>query len=377
METELKDSNLEICRLYDFFSQSPISIELYDIEGTLLKVNQACIDLFGIKNKNDLFEISLYRKTKLTEQQRVDILAGKTIRCELVYDFGLIRSTKLYETTREDICYLDCCIYPIVNQDKEICGFVVHNTEITERKNIEISHTRKTRDLQAINASKDKFISIIAHDLKGPFNAIMGFTDLMLNNFDQLDQETFIKGLKTIESASSHAYKLLENLLIWSQNQTGKKKFNPENLNLKSQIRESLKKVESAAVVKKIKISTTVNKEFNVFADKDMFDSIIRNLVSNAIKYSFKGGKIRIAATLLESEIHISVTDNGIGISHDKLPLIFDIDKRTSTIGTEDELGTGLGLILCKDFLIRHKGKIWIESTPDVGTLVSFSLPLN
>jgi len=134
--------------------------------------------------------------------------------------------------------------------------------------------------------------------------------------------------------------------------------------------------VESAATQKKIKISTSINKDIHVFADKNMLDSILRNLISNAIKFSFKSGKINVSATKQKTEIQISVSDQGIGISPERLSAIFRIDKHTNTTGTENELGTGLGLILCKDFIAQHNGNIWIESTPHVGTLASISLPL-
>ena len=374
--TEFKEPIHENPRLIDIFRQSPISIELYDKEGFLLEVNQSCIDLFGIRNSNGIRGFNLFTNPHLSEQEVADIRAGKSIKYEIAYDFEVIKSKNLYETTREGICYLECFINPTFNQNKEITGYIVHITEITERKNAQELLAKQAKELQKVNVTKDKFMSIIAHDLKSSFNAIIGFSDLMLKNFDQLDQETFLKGLKTIESASTHAYKLLENLLIWSQNQTGKSQFNPEKLNLKAQVNESLGMVESAAINKKIKISISVNKDLHVFADKNMLDSILRNLISNAIKFSFKGGKIKVSATRLETEIQISVSDKGIGISPERLSTIFKIDKHTNTTGTENELGTGLGLILCKDFMTRHNGKIWIESMPQVGTLVSISFPL-
>lgn len=375
MKIEYKDPILENPRLIDIFRQSPISIELYDSEGILLDVNQACIDLFGLKNCDDIRGFNLFSNPHLSEQGLENIRAGKPIKYELEYNFEVIKSKKTYDTTREGICFLECFINPTFNQGKEITGYIVHINETTERKNAEKLLAKQTKELQEFNSMKDKFMSIIAHDLKSPFNAIIGFSDLMLKNFYQLDQETFLKGLQTIESASTHAYKLLENLLIWSQNQTGKNKFNPEKLNLKAQIIESLKMVESAAISKKINISVSVRKDIHVFADKNMFDSILRNLISNAIKFSFKGGKIRVSATKFETEIQISVSDKGIGISPERQSAIFEIDKYTNTSGTENELGTGLGLILCKDFIAQHKGKIWIESTPHVGSSVSFSLP--
>lgn len=376
MKNERKIANLEDVRLIEIFKQSPISIELYDKNGILLEVNQACVDLFGLNNSLEIRGFNLFSNPHLTPQGILDIKAGKPIKYELEYNFDLIRERNLYETTRQGKCYLECFINPTVDSNKEITGYIVHITEISERKKAEMLLAKQAKELQELNATKDKFMSIIAHDLRSPFNAIIGFSDLMVKNFHQLDEETFLKGLKIIESASSHAYKLLENLLIWARNQTGKSQFNPEILNLGQQVNEALKTIESTAVHKNITFSTSVNKSLQVFADRNMLDSIIRNLVTNAIKFSFKGKKIKISAVSSENEVCISVTDKGIGISPDRLAAIFEIDKHTNTSGTENELGSGLGLILCKDFVTRHNGKIWIESTLNKGTKVSFTLPL-
>ena len=376
MKNERKMVNLEDVRLIEIFKQSPISIELYDKNGFLLEVNQACVDLFGLSNNIEIKGFNLFSNPHLTPQGILDIKAGKPIKYELEYNFDLIREKNLYKTTRQGKCYLECFINPTVDSNKEITGYIVHINEISERKQAEMLLEKQAKELQELNATKDKFMSIIAHDLRSPFNAIIGFSDLMIKNFHQLDEETFLKGLKIIESASNHAYKLLENLLIWARNQTEKSQFSPEILNLSQLVHEALKTIESTAVHKKISFSTSINKNLQVFADQNMLDSIIRNLVTNAIKFSFKEGKVRIKAILTENGVCISVSDKGIGISSDRLASIFEIDKHTNTNGTENELGSGLGLILCKDFVTRHNGKIWIESTLNKGTKVSFTLPL-
>ena len=376
MKNERKMVNLEDVRLIEIFKQSPISIELYDKNGFLLEVNQACVDLFGLSNNIEIKGFNLFSNPHLTPQGILDIKAGKPIKYELEYNFDLIREKNLYKTTRQGKCYLECFINPTVDSNKEITGYIVHINEISERKQAEMLLEKQAKELQELNATKDKFMSIIAHDLRSPFNAIIGFSDLMIKNFHQLDEETFLKGLKIIESASNHAYKLLENLLTWARNQTEKSQYSPEMLNLSQLVHEALKTIESTAVHKKISFSTSINKNLQVFADQNMLDSIIRNLVTNAIKFSFKEGKVRIKAILTENGVCISVSDKGIGISSDRLASIFEIDKHTNTNGTENELGSGLGLILCKDFVTRHNGKIWIESTLNKGTKVSFTLPL-
>jgi len=140
---------------------------------------------------------------------------------------------------------------------------------------------------------------------------------------------------------------------------------------------ESLSAIESAATKKEIQVILDIRKSFQIFADKNMIDSIFRNLISNAIKFSHKKSKIKITATSYDHEIQISVIDHGVGIASEKLSAIFKIDQHLNTLGTDNEQGTGLGLILCKDFIIRHNGKIWVESTPGKGSIFTISLPLN
>ncbi|MBA4410577.1 MAG: hypothetical protein C0397_14285 [Odoribacter sp.] len=367
--------NLECPTYIDIFRLSPISIELYDANGMLQEVNQACLDLFGIKKKEEVVGYNLFANPNLPHNAIDNLKSGETAQFEYKFDFDLIRSQKLYQTSREGSCYLECCIIPTINESKEIIGYIVYVTEITRRKEAELLQEEQSKELQKLNITKDKFFSIIAHDLKSPFNAIMGFSELMLKNYNDLDDATFIKGLKTIESAGNHAFKLVENLLLWSKNQSKGKNFNPEWLNLNKQVAESLILAESAIQNKELQVSFKQQKTFNIFADRNMIDLVLRNLISNAIKFTNKKGKISITIAEQNQEILTSITDNGIGISENKLATIFDLDKPKNTLGTENEQGTGLGLILCKDFIENHGGKIWVESTPGKGSTFIFSLP--
>lgn len=378
MLSGLKDKDLENIRLIELFTQSPISIEIYNKEGILLDVNQACVDLFGLENNDDIKGFNLFTNPHLTPEGLFSIKSGNPTRYEVEYDFDSINKNKIYRTKRGGKCFMECFINPTFDLQKNITGYIVYITEITERKNAEIILARQARELQEVNATKDKFMSIIAHDLKSPFNAIMGFSDLMIKNFDQMDSETILKGLKIIDEASNHAHKLLDNLLLWARNQTKLNNYNPEIVNVKKQIKESVKEVESIAKNKEIKISTgRIDPNLQVVADKNMLDTIIRNLLTNAIKFSFKGHKVTLAATETGENVLFMISDNGIGIQEKRLKELFKLDKYTNTNGTENELGTGLGLILCKDFVEKNNGTIWIESVPDKGTQAFFSIPVN
>jgi len=265
---------------------------------------------------------------------------------------------------------------PMKDEFGNITGIIGIGRDITIRRQALEELKLKNEELSNLNAEKDKFFSIIAHDLKITFNAIIGFSELMIQNFNELDNETLLQGLNTIETASKHAYKLLENLLVWSQNQTGRSPFNPEVLNLNKQVTESFKIIESSAAIKGISVLISINKSMEIFADKNMIDSVLRNLILNAIKFSHKGKKVKITAVESNHEIQVSVKDNGVGISPENQIAIFKIEKHTITSGTENEMGTGLGVILCKDFVERHNGSIWVESTPGSGSIFTFSLQL-
>lgn len=375
MIKEDRQLNQECPKHKDVFKLSPIAIEFYDANGIFQEANPAALDLFGLNDFTSVSGFNLFADPNLSEDLVQRIKSGESGKYELKFDFDLVRSQNLYETTRSGICDLECYIVP-AKKDQTIIGYIVYISEITERKNAEMLLEKQATELHKLNLTKDKFFSIIAHDLKSPFNAIMGFSELMLINYNDLDDEIFIKGLKTIESAASHAYKLVENLLIWSKNQSKGKEFNPEWLDLNERIFDSIKISESAILNKELHVSFNPQKTCSVFADKNMIDLIIRNLISNAIKFTNKRGRINIKVIVGKEEVQVSVKDNGIGIPENKLNTIFEIDKHKNTLGTENEQGTGLGLILCKDFIENHKGKIWVESTQGKGSKFSFTLPL-
>lgn len=357
------------------FEQSPIAIELYDSNGMLIDTNQACRDLFGVDNNEELRGFNLFSDPNLPKQVIADLKEGKAIRHEFLFDFDLVREKELYKTSRSGCCYLEAFISPITNGSAIPDGYTVYVMEITNRKKAEIRLEEQSIELKNLNSTKDKFFSIIAHDLKNPFSAIIGFTDLMLKNFSSLDDNTLLQGLNTIESAAKHAFKLLENLLVWTRNQTGRIKFEPEILDLNASIDEAVKISESSAKLKQIGLANCVRKKFQVFADKDMVDTILKNLISNAIKYTHKGGKVKISVTAVNNFAELTVADNGIGISAERTAAIFEIDKRTNTPGTANEMGTGLGLILCRDLLNKQGGYIRVESTPGAGSRFTIGLP--
>ncbi len=230
-------------------------------------------------------------------------------------------------------------------------------------------------NLKKVNATKDKFFSIIAHDLKNPFNSIIGFTELLIDNFHDYDEEDKRRILKMIKESSTRAFNLLENLLLWARTQTGNIEFEKKEIDLAQHLTDTIFLLEIQAVKKDIKFETDINTEGNILADANMINTIFRNLLSNAIKFTQTSGKVKISIYDRGDFCEVSVVDNGIGIAKEELRKLFNIDSKYTRIGTANEQGTGLGLILCKEFIEIHGGKIKIKSEMGKGSKFIFTLP--
>jgi PAS domain S-box-containing protein len=260
--------------------------------------------------------------------------------------------------------------------------------DVTERRQAEDKLQEYNAELKATNASKDKFFSILAHDLKNPFQGLLGFIDLLVEDIDELEKQQVKDYLQNIRSASYQTYSLLENLLEWSRIQTGRTPFQPTVFELTGEIEEVFSLLGSNAMRKGIKLVSKVAAGLNVEADRNMAHSIIQNLVSNAIKFSNSYGTVTVEAYKVDSPkpgvesadnrtwLKIDVIDNGVGIPDDVLPQLFKLDGQVSMVGTANEPGTGLGLILCKEMVEKNGGKIWVTSEPGRGSTFSFTLPL-
>lgn len=233
----------------------------------------------------------------------------------------------------------------------------------------------KNNQLENLNATKDKLFSIIAHDLKNPISSILGLSVMMQERIKENNTSNFDKLLESINSASQSTYNLLDNLLIWAKMQTGKLQFKPEKLNLKNILDDTIIIYKANALAKKINLKYEHIENVNVFADKNMLMTILRNLISNAIKFSKVNGKIRITSETNNNCLVITVSDNGVGINKEVQMKLFKNDETISTKGTINEEGSGLGLILCKEFVEKHGGTIWVESEPGIGSDFKFLLP--
>jgi len=248
----------------------------------------------------------------------------------------------------------------------------VHKNYNIERHRAEESE----KNMKQLNVDKDRFMAILAHDLKSPFNALLGLSEELKDNVRKLNIDQIESYVTSINSSAQNSFNLLEDLLIWARVQQGQMPYRPQKLNFVEVYRNVASVLRSTSEAKNINVNCFTAEGITAFADPDMLKTVLRNLLSNAIKFTNRGGTINLSATLTFSNTTIVISDNGIGILPDDLVKLFDISKIYTTRGTEKEKGTGLGLLLCKELVEKHGGKIWVESQPGIGTDVKFTLPI-
>ncbi|MDA3953013.1 MAG: ATP-binding protein [Bacteroidales bacterium] len=246
-------------------------------------------------------------------------------------------------------------------------------TIIIQKEEIEIHREQ----LKALNASKDKFFSIIAHDLRNPIAGFLNLTEILSNNFEVFSEQESKEFIDVMNQASKQLYNLLENLLQWSKSKTNSLTHEPKSISVKKMVENTIDSLMINIESKNIRISNNVDEKLAAFVDENMITTVIRNLISNAIKFSHPKGKITLRSVQKDDLIELSVIDNGFGIKKEDQNKLFKIDQNVSTLGTSEERGTGLGLILCKEFVEKNNGTIWIESELNKGSAFIFTLPLS
>ncbi len=265
---------------------------------------------------------------------------------------------------------------PLLNVNGEITGVIGTVYDITDIKNAELAIKEDERLLLQLNADKDRFISILSHDLSSPFNNLIGLSDVLTENIHQRHFDEIEKLANQIKITARSTFSLLEDLLMWGRSQQGRIPFNPQLTSFREICTNVLEPLNPLADAKTITVNYSVPYETKIFADIDMIKTVLRNLVSNAIKYTYSGGIININAEENPENIIISVSDNGVGIAPGDLKKLFNITEVLSTKGTANEKGTGLGLLLCREFVEKHGGKIWVKSELGKGSDFIFTLPL-
>lgn len=273
--------------------------------------------------------------------------------------------------------HTDWSLIPEFDKEGNVISVLSYTRDVTDIINIQQALEKSEKNLKLINAEKDKFFSIIAHDLRSPFNGFLGLTDLLMNDLSSMEAEEIESFASNMNKSAYHLFSLLENLLEWSQMQNRLIKFNPTTVNLNDEISFILNTMEESFKGKDIKSSKNILHETTVLADKHMLNTVFRNLISNAFKFTPKGGKIEIASIVgTENNIEIAIKDSGIGMSEKIIQNLFSLSGKINRKGTDDEDSSGLGLLLVKDYLDKHNGKINVYSQEGVGSTFTISLPL-
>lgn len=274
-----------------------------------------------------------------------------------------------------DIIWVEVYGLPVFAPDGTHIGSRTSTHDITKLKTTEFALKKSETELKEANTTKDKFFSIIAHDLKNPLGSFRAISKLLFEDFDSFEESEKREFIEVMKNSADSLYRLLENLLEWSRAQRGKIEFNPIEFNLKLLSIQIFNLLKGSAENKKIVLVNKIPTTFPIFADENMLNTVLRNLITNAIKFTNQGGKITLDAIYENNEINISVSDSGVGMNSETINKLFRIDTKVSALGTNNETGTGLGLILCKEFVEKHGGKIWVESEIGKGSTFYFSLP--
>jgi signal transduction histidine kinase len=344
------------------FEKSLLNFELYDayndsIFNTDARENIARLHVKH-KRENQLSELELLQKDNDIRKFNI-----KRQRSYLAYLGGLAILTALFVIA----------VHGLYRYRKKLNSNLQEKTLQLEVANQDLASTEL--NLQRLNSTKDKFFSIIAHDLKNPFNALLGFSDTLHQNYKDLTREQVLTYIDIINKSAVNLYSLLENLLEWSKSQTGNIRFKPEKFSLRELTETGINTVMVNAKHKNIVIRNEIPPDIIGFADKNIVSTIIRNLVNNAVKFTHNNGEVIISCRKIIDFIEVSVKDNGVGIGPAELKKLFNLEYNITSIGTNDEKGTGLGLLLCSEFARKSGGKLRAESEAGKGSTFTFTIP--
>ncbi len=374
-EPELIHSAVETDLLY---------IALFSMEGELLFANQPMSNMLSRPREQRFINPTIEKLRSLPEKENSLIFEGHLT----IGDYSNLNTSlqahvyrkdnQLLIMAREDSGGLQEQNTKLQQLNREINN--LQRQLIREKRNLEDTLNQldeANRDLKKINRQKDKFFSIIAHDLRSPFSSILGFTEILRENIYDLSREQIATYTDHIYESSFNTFNLLVNLLEWASLQRDATRFNPEKISFNQLFEEVLSLMKEQAAQKNITIRTKLPGNIEWVADKNMVTSILRNIISNALKFTPREGEVEIAVTRKKNQLEISVSDTGTGMTKEVSNRLFSGDFNESGIGTENEKGSGLGLSLCKEFVEMHGGEIGVESELNKGTTIRFTLPSN
>ena len=362
--------------LSEAVEQSPASVIITDKAGTIVYANPKFLQLKGyakeeVIGQNPRFFKSEVHNNKFYKQLWSTVTSGNIWQGEI-----------LNKKKNGELFWEMALISPILNENGEIFRFVGIYEDISKQKEAEDEIQKYLEklsesefELQQLNLNKDKFFSILAHDLKGPFSSLLGFSEFLVHDFEELTLNEIKKYSVNIHESTKNTFKLLENLLEWGRVQRNMIDLNFSNINLFEIANKTIELYSAEANKKKVKLELKLKNDCIVHADQNTIATVFRNLTSNAIKFCQSGDVITISSSKIDNDIQVTISDTGVGISEDDLAKLFRIDVHHTSTGTAHEKGTGLGLILCKDLLEKNNSEITVESSLGKGTTFSFILP--
>lgn len=367
MKAELiKQSQL---RFENIANSAPVMIWIADINGLFIFVNKFWTDFTG---KPAGEELGLSWTEEVHPNDLKEFFAVYNAACLNRKEFSFQLRLKRFDG---EFRWLIMKGIPRFNDSEMFSGLIGTCIDITQQKTDEETIRMINNELQNANKNKDKFFSIISHDLRSPLSGIMTLMDILQNEYSSLEHEEIQEIIREAALTSKNTFNLMENLLDWSRIQTGKMIFDPQYISLTLIVRGVQGLFSQKLKSKSISLNLDFEPEIFAFADLQMTETVFRNLISNAIKFTPQFGLIIISFEILDKNILVKIKDTGVGMDEEQLSKIFRLDSTYSTIGTAGERGTGLGLMLCKELIEKQGGKIWVESAVNSGTTFSFTLP--
>jgi PAS domain S-box-containing protein len=358
-------------RFKNMANTAPVMIWIADVEGLFSFVNKVWLDYSGGELGNQL-GINWLNNVHPDDLEKLVNNYQEALRTRRPFsiEFRFTNKKSNYE-------WMLIKGKPRYSDENLYMGFIGSCINIQDQKEIEAKISKLNAELVQTIATKDKFFSIISHDLRSPLSGLMGILDILNSSYETLDENEKKEIISDATLVSKTTYTLMENLLEWSRIQTGIMNYQPERLKIQRLVNNIVLLYEPNFKNKGINFTSDIKTDIFVFADKSMTETILRNLISNAIKFTFQGGTIAASSDINGDMVIIKVKDSGVGIDEEKIPDLFRVDVSSSTKGTAKEPGTGLGLIICEELAERQKGKIWIESKKNEGSTVYFSVPID
>jgi PAS domain S-box-containing protein len=371
IEKELRESEKKYRDLFDKSGDAILIIN----NGKFIDCNQATVKMLRYNDKKELLKTHPSELSPEIQPDGKSSLEKANEMMKIALEKGSYRFEWNHKKADGEVFPVEVLLTAIHSDEENEILYTVWR-DITERKKAELQLAKYAEELKALNSVKDKFFSIISHDLRGPFQGFLGATDFIVSEIDSLSKEE-IKNLGgALNLSLRNQLDLLNTLLDWSRLQTGDFFIKAESVPLKNVINDIMQPFELVTSQKSIELINTVNENLSVLADKNMLSLVIRNLISNAIKFTKESGYVKVSARKKEKFVEVTVEDNGVGISQDDIKKLFRMDLYYSTEGTLNESGTGLGLLLCKEIVDKYKGNIWVESELNKGSKFSFTIPI-